>query len=73
MDSDLMLIIGLVLAVLSVPAILSAYSEGRPPRVATFTIIAAGALVVWAIKSHPGGYRIEEIPEVFVRVVARFL
>ena len=73
MDSDLLLIVGIVLAILSVPAILSAFSEGRAPRVATFTAIAAGCLIVWAIQTHPGGYSVEEIPEVFVRVVARFL
>jgi hypothetical protein len=73
MDSDLILIVGLVLAVFSIPAILSAFSEGRPPRVAAFTAIAAGALIVWAVSTHPGGYKIEDIPEVFVRVVARFL
>ena len=73
MDSDLLLIVGIVLAVLSVPAMLSSFSEGRAPRVATFTAIAAGCLIVWAVQTQPGGYTFGEIPEVFVRVVARFL
>lgn len=73
MDPDLALIIGLVLAVFSVPAILSAFSEGRAPRVAAFTVIVAGLLIIWAISSRPGGYSVMEIPDVFVRVVARFI
>ncbi|WP_299852391.1 hypothetical protein [uncultured Roseovarius sp.] len=73
MDPDLALTIGLILAVFSVPSILSAFSEGRAPRVAAFTIIASGALVVWAISQKPGGYALNEIPDVFVRVIARFI
>ncbi len=61
------------MAVFSVPSILSAFSEGRAPRVAAFTIIASGALVVWAISQKPGGYALNEIPDVFVRVIARFI
>ncbi|RBI77539.1 hypothetical protein DQW77_00625 [Roseovarius sp. TE539] len=73
MDTDLALVIGLVIAVFSVPAALSALSDGRAPRVAAFAMIAGGALVVWALTQSPGGYRIADIPDVFVRVVASFL
>jgi len=72
-NPDLLFIVGIVLAVLSVPAILSAFSDGRTPRVAAFTAIAAGCLIVWAVTSKPGGYTFGEIPQVFVRVVAQFL
>ena len=73
MDSDILLIIGIVLAVLSVPAMLSAFSESRAPRVATFTAVVAGCMIVYAVQTQPGGYSWSEVPEVFVRVVARFL
>ena len=73
MDSDILFVIGIVLAILSVPAMFSAYSERRAPRVATFSAIAAVCLIIWAVQTQPGGYTIEEIPEVFVRVVAKFL
>ncbi len=73
MDPDLALIIGLILGVFSVPSIMSAFSEGRAPRVAAITIIAAGGLVIWAIGHKPGGYSINEIPDIFVRVVAMFI
>ena len=73
MNPDLAMVIGIVLAVLSVPSILSAWSEGRAPRVAAVTAIASGALIVWAIQTSPVGYTFLELPEVFVRVVARYL
>ena len=73
MDADLALVIGLILGVFSVPSILSAFADGRAPRVAAFTMIASGSLIVWAISQKPGGYDIMNIPDVFVRVLARFI
>ncbi|SDN86706.1 hypothetical protein SAMN05216196_102380 [Lutimaribacter pacificus] len=72
-DSDLIFITGLVLCVFAIPSIVSAFSDRRAPRVATLVLMAGGAMVVWAIQSQPGGYRIEDIPDVFVRVLARFI
>ncbi|WP_371224626.1 hypothetical protein [Roseovarius sp. 2305UL8-3] len=73
MDTDIILVIGVLLGVFSIPSILSAISEGRAPRVAAFTIIASGVLILYAINSHPGGYTLEDVPGAFVRVVAKFL
>lgn len=73
MDPDLALVIGVILGVFSIPSILSAISEGRAPRVAAFTIISSGALILWAISNHPGGYALDDVPGAFVRVVAQFL
>ncbi len=72
-DSDLIFIVGLVLCVFSIPSIVSAFSDRRAPRVATLVLMAGGAMVVWAISNKPGGYQIEQIPDIFVRVVARFI
>ncbi len=73
MDPDLSLVIGVILGVFSVPSILSAISEGRAPRVAAFTIVASGVLILWAVSERPGGYALEDVPQAFVRVVAKFL
>jgi len=70
MTPDLFLVIGIVLAALSVPAMLSAYSDGRPPRVATFSAVVAGCLIVWAVQSRPEGYTWDQVPRAFVRVAA---
>jgi len=73
MNSDLILVTGIVLAALSVPSMLSAISDSRPPRVATFVAVVAGCLIVWAVQSRPGGYTLDDIPRAFVRVAAEFV
>lgn len=73
MDSDVILVIGIVLAALSLPATLSAFAEGRAPRAAVFTAVIAGGMIVWAAQTHPGGYRLEDIPHAFVRVAAKYI
>ena len=73
MDTDLALILGLVLAALSVPSLVSAYSDDRPP-LAPLAILAAGAgLVIYALIAHPQGYALADVPAVFFEVIARFI
>ena len=73
MDTDLLFVIGIVLAVLSLPAILSALADNRRPVLGALTAIAAVGLIVWAAQARPGGYSVRDIPEAFVRVVARYV
>ncbi|WP_272009486.1 hypothetical protein [Roseovarius sp. ZX-A-9] len=70
MKTDLLLVIGIVLTIFSIPSIISAFSDGRAPRVAAVVLIAAGCLVVYAIQLHPGEFRLEDIPHAFIRVIA---
>ena len=71
MDSDLLLVAGLGLGILAVPAILSALSNGRAPRAAAIVVMVATGLVVLAVSQKPSGYRIDEIPRVVIGVVNR--
>lgn len=73
LDPDLMLVLGLILGVLAVPSILSALSDRRAPRASALTILIAGGLVLGAFLLNPGGYRVEQVPDVFFSVVARFV
>lgn len=73
MDSDLALILGLLLGGLSVPSILSAFSESRPPRVSAILLLSSGGLITYAVMTNPGGYRLEQIPDVFFSVLGRFI
>ncbi|KEJ90908.1 hypothetical protein [Sulfitobacter donghicola] len=73
MDTDLALVLGLIIAALSVPSILSAISDKRAPRASAITILIAGGLIVFAIQGKPGGYNMEQIPDVFVNVFARYM
>jgi hypothetical protein len=73
LDPDLFLVIGLVIGVLTVPAMLSAFSEGRTPRAAAIMLLIAGVLVVMALGRYPDGYSIADIPNAFVRVFDRYI
>lgn len=73
MSPDIAMVIGIVIAGFSIPSIMSALSDKRAPRASALTILIAGGLIVYAMRTHPGGYRIEDIPNVFVRVVAQFI
>ena len=73
MDSDLAMVVGIVLAVLSIPSILSAVTDRRSPRASAITILIAGGLIVFALRENPGRYSFENLPDVFVSVVADLL
>lgn len=73
LDHDLFLAIGLIVGVFSVPAIVSAIADGRTPRVAAIVLVAAGGLAAYAITQKPGGYTIDQLPDVIVNVIARFI
>ena len=69
MDADTTFVIALVLGVLAIPAIVSAVSDGRTPRVATIVIMIAGGLMIYAINEKEGGYRISDVPKVVYKVI----
>ena len=72
MDTDLVLTIGLALMVLSVPPLLSAWAESRPPRMGSIMAITALGMVLAALWVKPGGYAFNQIPGVVFGVAARF-
>jgi hypothetical protein len=73
MDTDLLLTVGIVLAILTLPALLAAWSEGRAPRLAAIILLAAMVLVVTALTQKPGGYAFAEIPKVMLAVAGRYV
>ncbi|WP_370399964.1 hypothetical protein [Sulfitobacter sp. JB4-11] len=73
MEPDLALVLGLVIAAFSVPSILSALADSRAPRASAITILIGGGLVLYALQQTPNGYALQDIPDVFVRVVARYM
>lgn len=73
MDTDLALVLGFIIAALSIPSILSALSDKRAPRASAITVLIAGGLIVFAVQGKPGGYQMEQLPDVFVSVIARYL
>ena len=73
MDTDLALVIGIFLGVLSIPSVLSAMSDCRAPRASAVTILIAGGLILYAVITHPGGYTFQQIPNVFTNVIGRYI
>lgn len=73
MNPDVMLVIGLIVAAFSIPPILGAFAEGRAPRAAAIMVLIGGGLIALAVSQKPSGYSINEIPDVFVRVVGQLI
>ncbi len=73
MDTDLILVIGLAVCVLSIPALLSAFAESRPPRFASIMVLIGGVLLVTALTQKPSGYTFDEVPGVIFKVIGRLL
>ena len=72
-DTDLLLTIGIVLLVLSVPSLLSAWVEGRAPRLGSIMAIGALGLIVTALVVQPGGYAFNQVPGVMISVFSRLV
>jgi len=72
MDTDLALIFGLVIAAFGIVSLSSAISDRRSLRATVLTVLIAGGLVAYAVTTKPGGYRIEQVPDVFYSVIGRF-
>ena len=72
LDNDLLLVIGIILGALSIPSLLSAFSESRAPRAGAILVLVSGVLIAVAISRHSAGYSFAEIPDVFIRVIGRY-
>jgi hypothetical protein len=73
LDNDLVLVVGIILAVLSIPSILSAISDRRAPRASAITVLIAGGLILFAVQGKPGGYSLEQMPDVVMSLIARYM
>ena len=70
MSPDLSLTLGVILAVFAIPSIVSAFSDGRSPRVSALVFVVSGALVAYAMRVKEGGYTLREVPDTMIRVIA---
>lgn len=73
MDTDLILVIGLLATALAIPSLLAAYSESRAPRAGAILVLIGGVLLAVALTQKPSGYSFDEIPDVIMKVLARVL
>ena len=73
LDTDTFFVFGVVIAVLAIPAVISAFLDGRTPRVPAIIVLIGGAMIGYAVSQRPGSYNFETLPDVFVRVVGNLL
>jgi hypothetical protein len=71
MDSDLALVLGIVIFALAIPSIISSFSEGRPPRLAMIFFVIGGGFITYAMNQSPNQYAFNDVPQTFVRVIGR--
>ncbi|SIN74797.1 hypothetical protein [Vannielia litorea] len=69
-DTDVIFVIGLVVGLLSIPALIGAFSESRPPRAAAILVLIAAGLISIAVIRKPGGYTLSSAPDVFMKVIS---
>ena len=73
MDPDVLFVLGLILCVLMIPAIVSAFIDGRAPRTPAYLAIIGGLMIGYAVVERPSSYGFNTIPDVFVRVIGRYM
>jgi len=72
-DTDLLMVIGIVLCGLAIPSLLAAFSESRPPRAGAIMVLIGGILIVVALNKATHTYTFAEIPDLFLRVIGRLV
>ena len=70
MNTDVILVVGIVVLALAFPAILGAFAHGRSLRGAAVAVVAGGGLILYANAKNPVGYSVQEMPSLFMRVIA---
>lgn len=73
MDYDLLLILGLVLLALSIPSLLSALIDDRPPVVAGIGMTLGIGLAVWGALGGDQGLNPANLPRLLFEVLGRYL
>lgn len=72
MTADILFIVGLLCALLAIPAGFTALSDRRMPRVAAILVLLAGGLIIAAVSMNPGAYSAAAVPEVVKRLAEQF-
>ncbi len=73
MSTDIILVLGSFLAVISVPSLISALVDRRLPWVGVLVLIVGCGLVYSVYREDLNAFRWQDIPEAVVRVVAEVL
>ncbi|CUH78272.1 hypothetical protein [Tropicibacter naphthalenivorans] len=71
MQPDTLLVVGLLFLVLSIPAIVSAWTDGRAPRGAAIVLVWGAGMILYAMRIKEGGYRWSDIPDAVYTVIGQ--
>ena len=72
-DTDLFVVVGLLVAALSLPSALSALADNRFPYVAILVIALGLGTVALGFYGAQGNYSLARIPHSFVEILARIM
>ncbi len=73
MQNDYFLVAGIVIGGVGFLSLVNAFSVGRNLRTPLVLFVLSATFISMAALSEPGGYSLEEIPGIFVRVFRSFL
>ncbi|MGC9368481.1 MAG: hypothetical protein ACP5DX_02970 [Paracoccaceae bacterium] len=73
MNSDYYLVAGIVVGGFALASLVNAWTDGRVPRGGMLLALVSGGLIALAIMNSPMGYRIEDIPGAFYRVIGEII
>ena len=73
MDIDLIFVAGIVIGAFSIPAIVSAFSDRRAPRMAAVFMMISAGMITYAVQMRAEPYILEQLDDVFISVVARYV
>ena len=73
MDFDLIFVVGVLCCAFAIPALISAFSDRRFPRIAVAFGVIGGVSIAYAMQENPGVYGLQTIDDIFVDVIGRYL
>lgn len=73
MDTDLILVSGIAVLMLSIPSAVAAFAERRTPWTAMVVVIMGAAIVAYGWQNHPEEMTLAELPHVIFRIIARVI
>lgn len=73
MDTDLIIVSGLAVLMLSIPSAVAAFAERRTPWAALVVVIIGAAILGYGWQNHPEPMTLAEVPHVIIRIIARVI
>ncbi|AUC54068.1 MAG: hypothetical protein ACU0CC_23225 [Sagittula sp.] len=73
LDPKTALVMGMLLVVLALPALISAWADRRKPFAGTILLFAGCALGTWAWRRQEGGFRLDEVPDILYGVIGQMI